>query len=41
MRKKEWLHLTEERFQRLFRESCIARAGYHRLKRNIMFQAQF
>jgi epoxyqueuosine reductase len=41
MRKKEWLHLTEERFQMLFRESCIARAGYHRLKRNIMFQAQF
>lgn len=37
LRKKEWESLTEENFDRLFRESSVRRSGYEALIRNIRF----
>ena len=35
LRKKDWIELTEETFNRIFEGSAIKRAKYNGLKRNI------
>ena len=35
--KQEWMELTEEIFQELFKKSAVKRTKYHGLKRNINF----
>ncbi len=37
MRRKDWINLDEDRFNRLFEGSAVKRAGYEGLKRNIRF----
>ena len=37
MRKKEWVELTEEVFQTIFRKSAVKRTKFKGLKRNIDF----
>ncbi len=37
MTKKEWEELTEEKFNIIFKDSAIKRAGYKNLKRNIWY----
>ncbi len=37
MKRKEWLSLDEERFNRIFKGSAVKRAGFEGLKRNIRF----
>lgn len=37
MTRDSWQHLTEERFNKLFKESAVKRAGFTGLKRNIKF----
>ncbi len=36
-KKQDWIELTEEVFQRIFRKSAVKRAGFKGLKRNIAF----
>lgn len=40
MKRQEWIDLSEEVFQKLFRRSAVKRTGYHGLKRNILFATQ-
>lgn len=40
MTKKEWVEITEELFQEIFRHSAVKRAKYSGLKRNIAFLFQ-
>lgn len=37
MKQNEWLELTEDTFNRLFKSSALLRAGYQGLKKNIKF----
>ncbi|MFN7115396.1 MAG: tRNA epoxyqueuosine(34) reductase QueG [Saprospiraceae bacterium] len=37
MNKREWEEITEEVFQKIFKDSAVKRTKYHGLKRNIMF----
>lgn len=37
MKKSDWLELTEEVFQKLFKKSAVKRTGFKGLKRNIRF----
>ncbi len=39
-RKNEWLKLTREQFETLFKDSAIHRIGYERLMRNIRFVSE-
>jgi epoxyqueuosine reductase len=38
-RKKDWLELTEEQFETLFKNSAIHRIGYEKLMKNIYIAA--
>ncbi len=40
MKRQEWIDLSEEVFQQLFRRSAVKRTGYRGLKRNILFVMQ-
>ncbi len=37
MKKKEWIEITEDTFDRLFKKSAVTRTKYNGLKRNIKF----
>ena len=39
MRKNDWLRLTREEFENLFKESAVKRTGYEKLMKNICFVA--
>jgi len=40
MRKKDWLSLTRQEFDTLFKNSCVRRTGFQALKRNINLAAE-
>jgi epoxyqueuosine reductase len=37
MTKQEWLEITEDVFQKLFKNSAVKRSGFKGLKRNVEF----
>jgi epoxyqueuosine reductase len=37
MKREDWIHLDEEKYNRIFEGSAVKRAGFERLKRNIRF----
>jgi epoxyqueuosine reductase QueG len=40
MRKRDWLRLTREEFEILFKDSAVKRTGYEKLMKNIRNAAE-